>query len=57
MSHYICTGGCNGESQEPGVCDAEFCKKEGELLSKCNCEDGVHEDKGEVEEKDEDLGE
>lgn len=43
MSHYICTGGCGGESSIPGVCQTEGCKKEGEPLLACGCEDGLHE--------------
>ncbi len=59
MAHYICTGGCNGESDSQGVCDAEFCAKEGKLLTKCNCTDGLHENPGVLneEEDDSDLGE
>lgn len=44
MKHYICTGGCEGQSSAPGVCQAEDCKKEGEPLIPCVCEDGVHEE-------------
>jgi len=42
MTHYVCTGGCEGESSKPGVCQAEGCAKEGEPLLECNCEDGSH---------------
>jgi len=42
MKHFICTGGCNGESSNPGVCQAEECKKEGEQLAPCDCADGLH---------------
>lgn len=48
MTHYICTGGCKGESANPGLCQAEECKKEGEPLLPCDCADGLH--KGEQEE-------
>ena len=51
MTHYICTGGCEGESSTPGVCQADDCKKVGEELTPCSCEDGGHE---ETEEKTED---
>lgn len=47
MTHYVCTGGCGGESDEPGVCEAEFCKKEGQLLTPCECTDGSHANAGE----------
>ncbi len=42
MKHYICTGGCDGESAVSGVCQMEGCKSEGEALTACNCEDGLH---------------
>jgi len=44
MKHFICTGGCEGESSIPGVCQAEECKKEGEPLIACNCENSLHEE-------------
>lgn len=44
MTHYICTGGCDGQSSNPGVCQAEDCKKEGEPLIPCVCEDDLHEE-------------
>jgi len=44
MAHYICTGGCDGESSTPGVCQAEGCAKEGEPLTECACEDSLHEE-------------
>jgi hypothetical protein len=40
--HYICTGGCRGESQSPGVCQAANCVKRGQLLTVCGCADGRH---------------
>ena len=53
MTHYVCTGGCNGESGTLGVCQAEDCKKEGEPLIECNCEDGTHEEAEKEEEEEE----
>jgi hypothetical protein len=44
MAHYVCTGGCGGESDKPGVCQAEDCPKEGQPLVECNCEDGIHDE-------------
>ncbi len=44
MQHFVCTGGCDGESSVPGVCQAEGCEKEGEQLTPCACEDGLHEE-------------
>ena len=52
MQHFICTGGCAGESSNPGVCQAEDCKKEGEPLLPCECEDGAHEEAKEEKEED-----
>jgi len=42
MKHYICTGGCKGVSDKPGVCQAEDCPKRGQPLDECDCEDGRH---------------
>lgn len=47
MTHYVCTGGCGAESKNPGVCESEFCPKEGKSLVPCDCEDGLHEKAGE----------
>ena len=53
--HYVCTGGCGGESDKPGVCQASGCRKEGQPLTPCECEDGTHEsvlkDKGDAGEE------
>ncbi|MFA6991745.1 MAG: zinc ribbon domain-containing protein YjdM [Candidatus Gracilibacteria bacterium] len=48
MTHYICKGGCGGVSDEIGVCEADGCSKQWEVLEECNCTDGKH---GMVEEK------
>ncbi|OGZ01928.1 MAG: hypothetical protein A2946_04130 [Candidatus Liptonbacteria bacterium RIFCSPLOWO2_01_FULL_53_13] len=42
--HYICTGGCGGVSDKPGVCQAETCAKHGQPLELCGCTDGKHDD-------------
>ena len=42
MSHYICTGGCQGESDKAGVCNAESCVRHNQPLTECDCEDGKH---------------
>lgn len=42
MSHYICTGGCRGVSDNPGVCEDENCSKHNQPLEKCDCTDGKH---------------
>src|SRR3989344_3060982 len=42
MIHYICTGGCGGVSETPGVCQAELCPLPGKPLVSCDCTDGKH---------------
>ncbi len=49
MTHYICTGGCDGGSDLPGLCQAEDCAKEGQPLVPCDCADGAHQKKEEGE--------
>ena len=49
MTHYVCTGDCEGESGAAGICQDEGCTKEGEPLLECNCEDGAHEGTGKKE--------
>ena len=44
MSHYVCTGDCKNVSDDPGVCQSDFCNKSGEELAICGCEDGEHVD-------------
>lgn len=41
--HYICTGGCGGVSDKPGVCQTEGCADYQKPLRECHCEDGLHE--------------
>jgi hypothetical protein len=54
MTHYICTGGCEGVSDKPGTCQAEDCEKHGEPLTKCECTDSNHGDGEDAEEETED---
>lgn len=42
--HYICLGGCNGVSKNPGVCQAPDCAKHNHQLIECDCTDGAHYD-------------
>lgn len=42
--HYICTGGCEGVSEQPGTCQAQTCLKYGEPLTECSCIDGRHQE-------------
>ena len=42
MKHYICTGGCEGVSEKPGVCQDETCPKHDRPLTECDCADGGH---------------
>ena len=57
MTHYVCTGSCQGEAQSPGVCEAEFCSKEGQPLVSCGCDDGSHAGAGEKSDDSEDAAE
>ena len=50
MKHNICTGGCEGVSDKPGVCQAKDCPKHGQPLEECNCADGKHEKNSDPEE-------
>jgi hypothetical protein len=47
--HYICTGGCAGVSDKPGVCQAQDCPDYQKPLKECNCADGSHEQTKEQE--------
>ena len=42
MDHYICTGGCKGQSDNSGICQAGDCPKHGQPLEKCDCADHQH---------------
>lgn len=42
MTHYVCRGGCGGQSDELGVCEADGCSSQWEMLEACECTDGVH---------------
>ena len=44
MAHFVCTGGCNGVSEAPGVCNINSCMKEHQPLTICNCKDGQHKE-------------
>ncbi len=61
MKHYICTGGCDTESDKKGVCVVEGCPNEDQALKGCLCEDSSHDmleknedEEGEEEEEEED---
>ena len=56
MSHYVCTGDCKTVSEVPGVCEADYCGKNGQVMTICGCEDGEHE-ASDVEEKTEESSE
>ncbi len=40
--HYICTGSCEGVSDNAGVCKAEDCENYGQPLVPCACVNGEH---------------
>lgn len=42
MVHYVCTGGCGGVAEKPGVCQAKGCPDQGQPLKECRCTDGKH---------------
>lgn len=42
MEHYICTGGCKGVSDKPGVCQTDGCPKHEHQLEPCGCTDSKH---------------
>lgn len=43
MTHYICTGGCEGVTDTPNAtCQATDCAKHTHPLTPCDCTDGSH---------------
>ena len=44
MAHYVCTGGCQGSSDDRGVCNIQSCLRHKEPLAVCNCTDGMHKE-------------
>jgi len=44
IPHYVCTGGCNFVSNEPGRCPTPGCWRARNPLSECNCIDDKHGD-------------
>lgn len=40
--HFICLGGCQGVSENQGVCQAGDCTNHNHELVECNCIDGTH---------------
>jgi hypothetical protein len=45
MTHYVCTGGCKGVSEDPNAaCLAEDCPKHAHPLTPCDCTDQQHEE-------------
>ncbi|MEK7588548.1 MAG: hypothetical protein AAB438_01900 [Patescibacteria group bacterium] len=42
--HFVCLGGCEGVSENPGVCKAPDCANHDHELVECNCMDGMHKD-------------
>lgn len=50
MTHFICTGGCEGVSEKPGTCQAEDCEKHEQPLTECDCKEAKHgQEEGEEE--------
>lgn len=42
MTHYICTGGCEGVSETPGTCQSKDCAKSEQPLDSCDCTEELH---------------
>lgn len=42
MTHFICTGGCGGISDQAGTCQVRDCMKYHAPLTACHCEDEKH---------------
>ncbi|MDP2691475.1 MAG: zinc ribbon domain-containing protein YjdM [bacterium] len=42
MNHFICTGTCGAVSDDLGVCEADGCTHQWELMTECDCTDGMH---------------
>lgn len=42
MRHYFCKGGCGGVLGEVGMCEAEGCANQWEMMEPCDCLDGKH---------------
>lgn len=42
MTHYVCKGGCGGVLDEIGVCEADGCANQWEMMEECSCTDGKH---------------
>ena len=42
MTHYVCKGSCRGSLEEMGVCEADGCANQWEMMEACECADGKH---------------
>ena len=42
MTHYLCKGSCRGSLEEMGVCEADGCSNQWEMMEACECADGKH---------------
>ena len=49
--HYVCLGGCEGVSQNPGVCQATECENLNKNLVSCSCENNEHADSPSTDEE------
>ena len=56
MTHYICKGGCKGESEKSVACGGKSCRDYQKSMIECECEDKKHqEQQTQGEETSEDL--
>jgi hypothetical protein len=44
MKHFICTGECEGVSDQPGTCQSKECSLHNQPLVECKCTDGKHKE-------------
>ncbi len=42
MTHYVCKGSCVGSLEELGICEADGCSSQWEMMEACECADGKH---------------
>ena len=42
MTHYVCKGSCGGSLEEMGICEADGCANQWEMMEACECADGKH---------------
>lgn len=51
MTHFFCRGSCGGTLTEAGMCEAEGCSAQWEMMDECACTDGRHGAKSDEQEE------